>query len=163
MTATITLPPDEPVILIDRTFDAPRELVFKCFTDPVHIVHFWGPHGSTTPVCKIDLRVGGRWHYVMAFPDGNRYPVTSAYLEISPTERVVYRDAPGEYDGDLESLAPPFMVTTILFEDLGGGKTRVHSSVVLNSIADRDHQVERGFAHTVSQGLERLAEYLKTI
>lgn len=162
MSATITLPTDEPVILIDRVFQAPRQLVFKCFTDPVHIVHFWGPQGSTTPVCKIDLRVGGRWHYVMAFPSGNQFPVTSAYIEISPPERLVYRDAPTDYDGVLETLPPAFMVTTILFEELGAA-TRVHSSVRLNSIADRDSQVERGFAVTVSQGLDRLADYLETL
>jgi len=162
MSSTITLPADQPYILIDRVFDAPRELVFKCFTDPVHIVHFWGPHGSTTPVCKIDLRVGGRWHYVMEFPGGNRYPVTSAYLEVSPPERFVYRDAPADYDGDLEALPPPFMVTSVeFFEE--NGKTRVSSKVKLNSIADRDMQVQRGFAETVSQGLDRLVEYLKTL
>jgi len=162
MSSTITLPADEPLILIDRVFEAPRDLVFKCFTDPVHVVHFWGPHGATTPVCKIDLRPGGRWHYVMQFPGGNQYPVTCAYLEVDAPERLVYRDAPGDYDGDLAALPPAFMVTTVEFTETDG-RTRVLSTVRLNSIADRDLQVQRGFAETVSQGLDRLVEYLKTL
>src|SRR5688500_14953232 len=72
-TSTVLTPAGEPVLIITRVFDAPRVLVYKCYTDPVHMVHFWGPHGSTTPVCQVDLRPGGLWRTVMRFADGSEY------------------------------------------------------------------------------------------
>ena len=58
-------PADKHDIFITRTFNAPRELVWKMFTEPHHLMKWWGPKGFTTPVCEIDLRPGGIWHYVM--------------------------------------------------------------------------------------------------
>jgi uncharacterized protein YndB with AHSA1/START domain len=102
----VLTPADQPVIIINRRFDAPRALVYKCYTDPAHMVHFWGPHGSTTPVCEMDLRPGGVWRTVMRFASGQEFGYTSVYLEITPPERIVYRDAPGDWDGGLEGLPP---------------------------------------------------------
>jgi uncharacterized protein YndB with AHSA1/START domain len=65
------LPPDEPVIVIERVFDAPRTLMFKLFTDPFHLAQFWGPHGSTNPVCEMDVQPGGKWVQVMRFANGS--------------------------------------------------------------------------------------------
>ena len=67
---TVMTPDDEPVIVIFRTVAAPRQLVFRCYTDPVHLVHFWGPHGSRMPVCELDLRPGGIWRQVLQFAEG---------------------------------------------------------------------------------------------
>lgn len=156
----VIVPPGEPTLVITRQFAAPRELVWRCYTDPVHLVHFWGPHGSTCPVSAVDLRVGGRWRQVMRFASGNEYGYTSAYLEISPPSRLVWRDAPDDYRfGD--ELPPVTMQTTL---ELSGtdGLTTVTVTVVFDSTAARDEAARRGFNRTVTEGHERLALYLET-
>jgi len=163
MTSTIVITPaDDPVIIIERLFDAPPALMFKLFTDPYHLVHFWGPHGATNPVCEMDVRPGGKWLQVMRFPNGNEYRSTSVYLEIVEPERIVYRDVPDDSAGGLDGLPPPQLVTTILFEDLGG-KTKLVAHVRAQSVAHRDETVRRGFADVVSQGSERIDAYLLTL
>jgi uncharacterized protein YndB with AHSA1/START domain len=159
--ATVEAPDAEPVILITRTLDAPRELVWRCYTEPKHMVHFWGPHGSTTPVCEVDLRPGGIWRTVMRFGTGNEYGYTSIYLEVVPPERIVYRDAPDGWDAS-EGEPPPWQIhSTLAFED-DAGRTRMTVTVRFRGISERDDAVKRGFAGMVIQGNERLAEYLKT-
>lgn len=158
----VATPANEPVIVITRIFDAPRALVYKCYTQPEHMAHFWGPHGSTTPVCEVDLRPGGRWRTVMRFASGDEFGYTSVYLEIVPPERIVYRDAPDDWPGGLEGLPPPTLHSTIaLAED--GGRTTVTVTVRCPSLELRDEQIRHGFAEMVKTGNDRLAEYLKTL
>jgi uncharacterized protein YndB with AHSA1/START domain len=156
------LPPDEPVIVIERIFDAPRTLMFKLFTDPFHLAQFWGPHGSTNPVCEMDVRPGGKWVQVMRFADGSEYRHTSVYLEVVAPERIVYRDVPNDGIVAVHELPPPQLLTTILFEDLGG-RTKLIAHVRAQSIAGRDETVRRGFADVVAQGYERIDAYLLTL
>lgn len=157
----VETPANEPVILITRRFDAPRTLVFRCYTDPVHMAHFWGPRDATT-VSTIDLRPGGLWITRWQYANGGNFSYTSVYLEIVIPERIVYRDAPDGWSGGLEGLPPVTLHTTIaLAED--GGRTHLTVTVRCNSIAERDENVRRGFAGMVSTGNDRLAEYLKTL
>jgi uncharacterized protein YndB with AHSA1/START domain len=158
----VETPANDPVIVITRSFDAPRVLLFKCYTQPEHMVHFWGPHGSTTPVCEIDLRVGGLWRTVMRFASGHEYGYTSVYLEITPPERLVWRDAPNDWEGGLEGLPPMQAHTTLALGD-EGGKTKVTVTVRFNSIAERDENVKRGFAGMVTASNERLQDYLDAL
>lgn len=155
----VILPPDEPVIVIERIFDAPRALVFRVFTDPFHLVHFWGPHGSTNPVCEMDVRPGGIWRQVMRFPNGQEYETTSVYVEVVEPERIVWRDAPAE---KTSANAPPHLLTTVRLEDLGK-RTKLIAQIRAVSIAERDETVRRGFANVVSQAYERLDAYLPTL
>lgn len=158
--ATVEAPDAEPVILITRVLDAPRELVWRCYTEPRHMVHFWGPHGSTTPVCEVDLRPSGIWRTVMRFGTGNEYGYVSVYLEIAEPERLVYRDAP---DGYVGGELPPWQIhSTLQFAD-EGAKTRLSVTVRFRDVSERDDAVKRGFAGMVIQGNERLAEYLATL
>jgi uncharacterized protein YndB with AHSA1/START domain len=60
-------------LIIERIFDAPREMVWKAWTDPTYVSHWWGPKDFTAPFCKIDFRVGGRFHYCMRSPKGEEY------------------------------------------------------------------------------------------
>lgn len=161
-TSTVLTPTDAPVLVITRTFDAPRALVYKCYTDPVHTVHFWGPHGSTTPVCQVDLRPGGVWRTVMRFADGSEYGYTSVYIEIAPPERLVWRDAPNDWEGGLDDLPPVQIHTTLALAD-DAGKTNVTVTVRFNSLAERDENVRRGFAGMVTQSNDRLEVYLETL
>ena len=156
----VTAPAGMATLVITRAFAAPRTLVWRCYTDPVHLVHFWGPHGSTCPLSEIDLRVGGRWRQVMRFATGNEYGYSSAYLEITPPSRLVWRDAPDDY-GFGDPLPPVTMHTTLELAEQHG-RTTVTVTVVFGSAAARDQAVRNGFARTVTEGHERLALHLET-
>ena len=159
--ASVATPADAAVILITRSFSAPRALVWRCYTDPVHLVQFWGPKGATNPVCEIDLRVGGAWKQVMRFGSGNEYGYTSAYTEITPPERLVWRDAPEGYRfGD--PLPPANMVTELTLAERAG-RTTISITVRFTSLAARDEAVNRGFAVTVLEGSDKLDDYLETL
>src|SRR5262245_6009318 len=121
--STVTTPPEVPVVIVERIFDAPRALIFKLFTDPYHLVHFFGPHGVTSPICEMDVRPGGVWRHVMRFPDGSEYAITSIYLEVVQPERLVYRNVPDDECG-FDGRPTPELVTSIFFEDLNG-RTRL--------------------------------------
>jgi uncharacterized protein YndB with AHSA1/START domain len=91
MTATTYANPSEDLVLvIARTFDAPRELVFKMFTDPEHLTRFWGPTGFTSNVREMDPRPGGAFCIDMRGPDGGIYPCKGVYREVVEPERIVY-------------------------------------------------------------------------
>lgn len=159
--SAVDAPAGDPRLVITRSFLAPRELVWRCYTDPVHLVRFWGPHGATNPVCEIDLRVGGAWRQVMRFPSGTEYGYTSAYLEITRPERLVWRDAPEGYRfGD--ALPPATMITTVTLGE-AAGRTAVRVHVLFLTVAARDEAVRMGFAVTVEQGSDRLDRYLETL
>ncbi|MDB5542490.1 MAG: hypothetical protein JWQ89_4217 [Devosia sp.] len=159
--STVTTPADDPVIVIARSFAAPRALVWRCYTDPVHLVHFWGPKGASNPVSEVDLRVGGAWRQVMRFASGNEYGYTSAYLEVTPPERLVWRDAPAGYRfGD--SLPPAAMVTELTLAE-ASGRTAITVTVRFTSLPARDEAVTQGFARTVLEGSDKLDTYLETL
>jgi uncharacterized protein YndB with AHSA1/START domain len=147
----------ESDILITRLINAPRELVWSMFTTPTHMMHWWGPRGFTTPVCEIDLRPGGIWHYVMRTPDGAEFAVDKVYREIVAPERLVYADVEESTDPSL-----PSSVHIITFEDVGG-KTRLTMRTQVKSAAERDALIKRGLVQGVNEGLDRFEEYLKTL
>lgn len=159
--STITTPANDPVIVIARSFEAPRTLVWRCYTDPRHLVHFWGPKGATNPVSDLDLRVGGHWRQVMRFASGREYGYTSAYLDISPVHRLVWRDAP-EHHRFGDELPPAEMVTEMTLTEQDG-RTSVTVTVRFTSLAARDQAVKQGFASTVSEGSDKLDLYLFTL
>lgn len=158
----ILLPEGERHFQIIREFGAPRALIFACYTRPEHVVHFWGPHGGTVPVCEIDLRVGGVWRVVMRFANGSEYGYSSVYTQINEPSLITFRDAPDGWAGGLDGLPPPLLVTSIELADLGA-RTRATVTVRCTSVAARDETVRRGHASMVTQGNERLEAYLKTI
>ncbi len=77
-------------MVVTRVFDAPRELVWKAWTDPKYVMQWWGPKGFTAPVCKMDFRVGGKFLYCMRTPDGQECWNGGEYHEIVPHEKIVY-------------------------------------------------------------------------
>src|SRR5580692_6124612 len=76
--------------IITRVFDAPRELVFKAWTDPKHLAQWWGPRGFTNPVCEWDARVGGKIYDVMRAPNGMDYPMGGEFREVVAPEKVAF-------------------------------------------------------------------------
>ena len=120
-------------MVITRIFDAPRELVWKAWTDPKYVMQWWGPKGFTAPVCQIDFRVGGKFLCCMRAPDGQEFWNGGEYHEIVPLEKIVssmyFADAegnkidPAQLGIDHEAIEGAYDVT--LFEDLGHGKTKL--------------------------------------
>lgn len=144
-------------IMMTRTFDAPRNLVFDAHTKPEHVVHWFGPHGHTLPVCRIDLRPGGAWRYILREPDGREMGMKGVYREIVPPERLVYT----EIFDDFEEIAGESLITTTFVE--ADGKTTVTSSVVYRSKEVRDAVLQSGMEHGAAETFDRLAEYLATM
>lgn len=123
----------ERELVITRIFDAPRELVWKAWTDPEHLMRWWGPKDFTSPVCKIDLRVGGKYLYCMRSKEGQEFWSTGTYKEIVPLERIVCTDSFADEKGNVVPAShygmpgddwPLELKVTIQFEDLGG-KTKM--------------------------------------
>ncbi len=120
-------------MVVTRVFDAPRELVWKAWTDPKYVMQWWGPKGFTSPSCTMDFRVGGKFLCCMKTPDGQEFWNGGEYYEIVLHEKIVYSmyfsDAKGnkvepEHYG-IEHEAIEDARDVALFEDLGGGRTKL--------------------------------------
>jgi uncharacterized protein YndB with AHSA1/START domain len=115
--------------VISRVFDAPRELVWRCFTDPKHMEQWWGPKGVTVSRAKMDLRPGGTFHYRMETADGTEMWGKMVYREITPRDRIVFLNSFSDAAGGTthHPMAPTWpleMLSIFTFEDVPGGKTR---------------------------------------
>ena len=128
-------PTTEGVLVIEREFDAPRELVWKAWTDPEMAKRWWGPKNFTSPAAEIDFRVGGKYLLAMQSPDFNEgRPIwsTGIYREIVPYERIVCTDCFADENGNVVPAShygmtgefPLEMLVTVELEDLGG-KTKM--------------------------------------
>src|SRR5438874_1750039 len=106
--------------IFTRIFDASRELVFKAWTDPELLQHWWGPKDFTNPVCELDLRPGGGIRIHMRSPDGTIYPMTGVYREIVEPERLVFTSAALDEKGD-----PMFEVLNVVTLSEQGAKTKL--------------------------------------
>ncbi|SEI64839.1 SRPBCC family protein [Paraburkholderia diazotrophica] len=84
-------------IVSTRVFDFPRDLIFRAWTDPAHLAHWWGPKGFTNSFHEFDLRAGGNWRFVMHGPDGVDYKNHSVFVEIAAPERIVFDHVSGPY------------------------------------------------------------------
>ncbi|HEY5996350.1 MAG TPA: SRPBCC domain-containing protein [Candidatus Deferrimicrobiaceae bacterium] len=116
-------------IAFSRIFDAPRDLVFKAFTEPEKLMRWWGPKGFTTPSCTVDLRIGGVFHYCMRSPEGKNYWGKGIYREIVLDRRLAYLDMFSDEKGGTVSPAahglstawPASALVTVTFDDAEGG------------------------------------------
>jgi uncharacterized protein YndB with AHSA1/START domain len=116
--------------VLSRIFDAPRDLVFKCFTEPEHMKNWWGPKGFTVLRQAMDLRPGGTYLYGLQAPDGSTMWGRMVYREIAAPERVVFINSFSDERGGLTRHPlnenwPIELLSTLAFEDAGGGQTRV--------------------------------------
>ena len=120
-------------MVVTRVFDAPRELVWKAWTDPKYVMQWWGPKGFTASVCKMDFRVGGTFLICTTTPDGQEFWHGGEYHEIVPLEKIVssmyFSDAKGNKvepaQLGIEHEAIEGANDVILFEDLGNGQTKL--------------------------------------
>ncbi len=142
----------EPVIVMSRMFDAPREKVWAAFTDPKHVVRWYGGHGFTNPVCEMDVRPGGRWRHVMRTPDGHEFAMEFVFLEVERPERLVWQNAD---HGKRPPGGPPTCVMAVTFEEVGR-QTKWTMVATFLSLADRDAAMKMGFTTMIEQGSEKL-------
>ena len=106
---------------ISRFIDAPRALVWRCWTEPDLIEQWFTPRPWTTPVVEVDVRPGGKSYMLFRGPNGEEFPNRGVYLEVVPQQRLVFTDA---YVEAWVPSAEPFMTAILTFEDIGGGRTR---------------------------------------
>jgi uncharacterized protein YndB with AHSA1/START domain len=148
----VTAEPGVPQILTTREFDAPRDLLYRAFTEPDLLAQWLGPHRLTMTVERFDLRDGGTWRYVHADEDGNAYGFHGVFHgEPSPdgiVQTFEFEGAPGNVSMD-----------TLTFEE-HDGSTTVRTNSVFQSVEARDAMYESGMADGMSQGYERLEELL---
>lgn len=147
--------PTDTQVVITRVVDAPRRLVFDAWTNPKYVPRWLlGPEGWTMPVCEIDLRPGGSWHYVWRRTDGSEMSMRGSYREVVPPERLV----------STESWGPewPETVNTLVLTE-SGGQTTITMTIVYPSKQARDAALQTGMKDGMDQGFARLDTVLKTI
>jgi len=128
-------------LVLTRLIDAPREKLYRAWTDPALLTQWFAPKPWSTPRAETDLRIGGSSTIVMADENGTEYPNTGQYLEIVPNEKLVFTDA---FVGDWKPSAKPFMTVVLTFEDKGG-KTLYTATVRHWTVEDRKAHEQMGF------------------
>jgi len=150
--ATAFTTPSDREIVVTRVVKAPRRLGFEAWTDPRHLPHWLlGPQGWTMPVCEIDLRPGGAWHFVWRRSEGTEMGMRGVYREVTPPERLVSTESWG---GDW----PETLNTLVLSEE--NGKTTIRNTALYPSKEARDAALGTGMKAGMSESFDRLAEYL---
>ena len=141
--------PNEPEIIITRILNAPRELVFRVWTEPEHIKHWWGPSGFKNTISKMDFKPGGTWEFVMHGPDGTDYPNINEFIEIVRPERIV-----------LKHGHDPVFFMTVTFEE-EGDKTKLTICNKFISVEVRDKAVKQfGAGEGLKQNVDRMEDYI---
>jgi uncharacterized protein YndB with AHSA1/START domain len=143
---------DGPDLVMERIFDAPRELVWKVLMDPERVTNWWGPHGYTTTVVEMDLRPGGRWRWINHTTGGEDAPFKGEYLEVVPPERIVRTfifDVPGFDDRAA--------VETMILEDLGN-RTKMIARSRFPSVEDLEGALATGMVRGALETYDRLAD-----
>lgn len=158
MTAEAT-PRNDRELVLTRLIDAPREKVYRAWTDPALFKQWIAPLPYTTPVAELDVRPGGTNFFIMRDPDGNEFPNSGVYLEVVENERIVTTDA---YTKAWEPSEKPFMTAIMTFED-EGGKTRYTARALHWSAADRETHEKMGFHEGWGQCADQLAALVSKI
>ncbi|MCA9861168.1 MAG: SRPBCC family protein [Thermomicrobiales bacterium] len=142
-------------ITMQRSFNAPRELVYRAMTDPDLIPKWWGQRSSTTIVDKLDPRTGGEWRFIQRAPDGTEYAFRGTFVELEPPSKIVqtfeFEPMPGHISTDAMSLT----------EVEGGTLVRIVSTFA--SKEDRDGMLQSGMETGANETYDRLEELLATM
>ncbi len=160
MTAKIdATPTNDRELVLTRLIDAPREKVFKAWTDAELLKQWFAPLPWTTPVVEIDVRPGGSSMFVMRDPEGNDYPNRGVYLEVVENEKLVFTDA---FTEAWQPSEKPFFTCVLTFED-AGGKTRYTARARHWTKEDREAHEKMGFHEGWGQCTDQLEGLLKTM
>jgi uncharacterized protein YndB with AHSA1/START domain len=168
MANKMTFKVEGPVLIMEREFDAPRELVYEAHTTAEHLKHWWGPRGWILSACTVDFRPEGVWHYCMKCIDQNQgdfYGLESwgkaVYKEIVRSEKLAYMDYFSDAEGN-EAEGMPASKFDMTFEQLDGSKTKITSRAKYESEEALKKVMEMGMEQGISETSDRLEEYLKT-
>jgi uncharacterized protein YndB with AHSA1/START domain len=142
-------------IVVERIFDAPRDLVFRAFTDPELIPQWWGPRDTETIVDRMDVRTGGDWRFIHRNADGSETAFRGTFREVTPPERVAWTF---EWSG-----MPGYVSVDITeFDDLGD-RTRVRTRSLFHLPEERDGMLEAGMESGLQESYERLDEVVERL
>jgi len=141
-------------LVFERIFDAPREQVWKAFTDPEIIPRWWGKHGTTTTVVEMDVRPGGKWRYVNSDPGRDDVTFYGEYLEVVPIDRYEWT-----FMFDVEGIGPMGGPETYQFDDLGD-RTKVTSVGHFDSVESIEGALSTGMVPGAIETWDRLAAFL---
>jgi uncharacterized protein YndB with AHSA1/START domain len=156
--AVVTAEPNKQEIVVVREFDAPRDLVFKAFTDPELYVKWLGPKDYTMKLDTFEPKAGGSWRYTQKDKDGNEFAFHGVNHEVKAPERII---GTFEFDGLPES--GHVILETARFEELPDGRTRFINQSVFQSVADRDGMLQSGMEGGMQESYDRLDELLTSI
>ena len=156
LTLSVTTPSDREIVLT-RTLNAPRQLVWEAVTKPEHVRRWYGCSALTLTTCEIDLRVGGSYRYTMRAPDGVDHTMTGVYREITAPERIVHTE---RYE-TTGFTSPDALVTMTLVEQ--SGRTRLQSIILHPSKESRDGHINSGMEGGASEAFDRLEALLATL
>ncbi len=152
----VTTPSDREIVL-RRTFDAPRHLVFASMTRPEHVRQWYGRGSMTLTVCEIDLRVGGAYRFTMRTPDGVHHTLQGTYREITPPDRIVFTEG-----YVTEGFKSEEALVTSVFTEIDG-KTTLTATVLHASRENRDRHLNAGMEAGAGETYDRLAAHLATM
>jgi uncharacterized protein YndB with AHSA1/START domain len=146
-------------LVLTRLIGAPREKLYRAWTEPDILRRWFAPEPWSTPRAELDVRPGGSCLVVMMSPDGKEFPNPGVYLEVVPNERLVVTDA---YTSAWQPSEKPFMTLILTFEDVGG-KTRYTALVRHWTVADREEHERMGFHEGWSQCADQLEATVATL
>ena len=148
---TVTETVGDRELRLTRLIDAPREAVWKAWTDPELLKRWFGPRGWSLVVCEVDFKVGGGFRFVLRGPDGKDMGMRGVYREIVPPERSIHMESFDDYPGESQ-------VTAVFVER--GGKTTMTATVLYPSKEVRDIVIKSGMEHGAAESYDKLAELL---
>jgi len=151
-TLAVSLPSDCEIALT-RIFNAPRQVVYRAFSEPEILKRWFGPRGWTLVACKIDARVGGSFRFILRAPDGRELGMHGTYRELSPPERSVHTEGFDDFPGE--------SVVTSKFTERNGQTTLV-ATIRYASKEIRDAVIRSGMEHGAAESYDKLAELLAT-
>jgi uncharacterized protein YndB with AHSA1/START domain len=151
---TTTIYSDGTDLVFERVFDAPREQVWKAFTDPEIIPRWWGKHGTTTTVVEMDVRPGGKWRYVNSAPDRDDVAFYGKYVDVAPIDRYEWT-----FMFDVEGVGPMGGPETYSFEAVGG-RTKVTSVGHFDSVESIEGALSTGMVRGAIETWDRLEAFL---
>lgn len=142
-----TYPATEPLIVFERVFDAPPELIWRAHTDPAMMAQWWGPRYLRNEVLEMDVRPGGAWRINQHAPDGRVHPFKGVYSVVKPFAQLDYSFAYADY---------PAVPITLRLEDLGDGRTRMTSVTDMGVMEAREAMLAQGMEAGALEGFDRL-------
>ncbi len=148
-------------LVLEKVLDAPKEKLFRCWTDPELMKKWFAPRPWTTSKVERDLRPGGGSLVVMQSPEGQEYPNPGVYLEIVPNQKLVFSDA--FTAGWVPKDGAPFFVAEVTFEDAGNGKTKYKAVARHWTKESCEQHAQMGFHEGWGQCAQQLEEVAKTL